>query len=95
MEGVGGGHGIRVHLESIDGHINRRHALGGAVGAGEHVCARELLERDVVVVLEEEVGHHLGVLVRLGRAVRAKRLVGRLRAEELVAVGVGDDGLRG
>mmetsp|Transcript_10719 Transcript_10719/g.23114 ORF Transcript_10719/g.23114 Transcript_10719/m.23114 type:complete len:206 (+) Transcript_10719:504-1121(+) len=77
---------VLCHLEGVDGDVDGGHALGRALAAGEHVLGRQLLERLVVVALQEEVGHHLGV--GLGRLldVLLQLLVGRLGAEDLLAV---------
>eukprot|EP00964_Phaeocystis_antarctica_P145321 scaffold111347_cov66-Phaeocystis_antarctica.AAC.1 len=53
------------HLERIDSDVDGRDAIGRAFLTGQHVRGGALLKGDVVIVLQEEVRHHLGVCSRL------------------------------
>ena len=56
LERVGeDGREVLGDLERVDGDVERRHALGRARRLRDRVRRRELLERDVVVVLHTEV----------------------------------------
>mmetsp|Transcript_25046 Transcript_25046/g.50834 ORF Transcript_25046/g.50834 Transcript_25046/m.50834 type:complete len:290 (-) Transcript_25046:350-1219(-) len=74
------------HLESIDRDVYGCNALGRAVLAGQHVGGGALLERDVVVVLQEEVWHHLGVCSRLHGSRLLELGVGSLDASHLLPI---------
>ena len=65
--------------QRLDGDVDGGHAGGGTRGAREDVRGGGLLELDVVVVLQHEVRHHLGVLLRHLVAVLLQRGLGRER----------------
>mmetsp|Transcript_20937 Transcript_20937/g.53525 ORF Transcript_20937/g.53525 Transcript_20937/m.53525 type:complete len:397 (+) Transcript_20937:484-1674(+) len=73
-------------LERLHRNVDGRHALRRAGCPGEDVSCGTLLESDVIIRLQEEVWHHLGVLLGLSVADLLEVVVGSHRAEDLLAV---------
>ena len=80
-------------LERLNGNVDGGHALWRAGGTREDVRGGTLLEGDVVVMLQEEVGHHVGVGLGAGLADLLELVVGGDRAVHFLAVN-GDDAIR-
>mmetsp|Transcript_8291 Transcript_8291/g.23106 ORF Transcript_8291/g.23106 Transcript_8291/m.23106 type:complete len:492 (+) Transcript_8291:215-1690(+) len=87
------GREVLSDLKSVDGNVNGGHALWRTLAALNDVLARELLEGDVVVVLQEKVWHHLRISLGLCAHHLLELLVGRLGAEDLLPI-LGHNGNR-
>ena len=86
-------HKVLGHSERFTGNVNGGNSLG--LGSVRTVVGNPLLDGDVIGILAEKVGHGAGIFLLQVRNIGLVLLIGHAVAEDLLAGGIGNHGVRG